>query len=153
MARLIRRHLLSAWGMGMVLLGNVAAQESTPSQKTSDAIQKFTQTPKAISRSLEALTEAAKKTLQQAVGEKPATSSKATSDDLTTPPKQSERPAAARFSPEGRRDPFQPMTLRTKNSSRPRGSSRSSRTKKNAAKAPGWKCGRNCWTERTSPTP
>jgi type IV pilus assembly protein PilP len=106
--------------MGMVLLGNVAAQESTPSQKTSDAIQKFTQTPKAISRSLEALTEAAKKTLQQAVGEKPATSSKATSDDLTTPPKQSERPAAARFSPDGRRDPFQPMTLRTKNSSRPR---------------------------------
>jgi Tfp pilus assembly protein PilP len=106
--------------MGMVLLGTVGAQESTPSQKTTEAIQKFTQTPKAISRSLEVLTEAAKKTLQQAIGEKPATGSKAASDDLTMPPKQPERPAPARFSPDGKRDPFQPMTLRTKNSSRPR---------------------------------
>lgn len=120
MARLILRHLLSACGMGMVLLGTVPAQESTPSQKAAEAIQKFTQTPKAVSRSLEVLTEAAKKTLQQTIGEKPGTSSKATSDDLTMPPKQSERPAPARFSPDGRRDPFQPMTLRTKNSFRPR---------------------------------
>ena len=116
------RYVLTACGMGMVLLGTVGAQESTgtPSQKTTEAIRTFTQMPKAISRGLESVTDAAKKTLQQAIGEKTAPSSKAASNDLTVPPRQAERPAAERFSPDGKRDPFQPMTLQTKTSSRPR---------------------------------
>lgn len=122
MAGPIVRYMLTACGMGMVLLGTVGAQESTetPSQKTTEAIQKFMQTPKTIGRSLEALTDAAKKKLQQAIGEKPATSSKTGSDDLTLPPKQADRREGPRFSSEGKRDPFQPMTVKTKTSSRPR---------------------------------
>jgi len=51
--------------MGLVLLGTVVAQETTetPSGKTKEAVQKFIQMPETISRSLEALTDAAKKKL------------------------------------------------------------------------------------------
>src|SRR5207244_4531985 len=92
----------------------------TPSEKTKESVKKCIQMSKTISQSLEALTDAAKKKLQQATGEKPATTSNAVSDDLTPPPKQAGPPAEARFSPEGKRDPFQPFTLRTKAGSRPR---------------------------------
>jgi Tfp pilus assembly protein PilP len=118
----ILRSVWTACGIELVLLGTLGAQEKieTPSQKTAEAVQKFIKTPATISKNLEALTDAAKAKLQQTLGEKPATSSKAGSDDLTLPPKQPSPPAGARFSPDGKRDPFQPMTLRTKTSSRPR---------------------------------
>ena len=119
----ILRSVWTACGIELVLLGTLGAQEKieTPSQKTAEAVQKFIKTPATISKNLEALTDAAKAKLQQTLGEKPATSSKvASNDDLTLPPKQTERPPAVRFSPDGKRDPFQPMTLRTKTSSRPR---------------------------------
>ena len=39
---------------------------------------------------------------------------------MTLPPKKAETPAAARFSREGKRDPFRPITSKTNSASRPR---------------------------------
>lgn len=100
----------------------IAAQEpmETPSQKTKEAVEKFHKAPATIGKSLEALTDAAKDKLQQAIGAKRASEPKSKADDLTLPPKETGKPATTRFSPEGKRDPFRPYNLRTKTTSRPR---------------------------------
>jgi len=109
--------------LGLSVLGTSAAQENveTPSQKTKQAIEKFSKTPATIGKSLEALTEAAKAKLQQAIGGKSKEKNvKPGGEDLSLPPKKSEQPGPARFSSSEKRDPFRPMTMRTRTSSQPR---------------------------------
>lgn len=110
--------VLSGW----MLIGICAAQEKidTPSQKTKEAVEKFNKAPATIGKSLEALTEAAKGKLHQAIGAKKPSQGKSEGDDSTLPPKAPAQPETARFSPAGKRDPFRPYNLRTSTTSRPR---------------------------------
>jgi type IV pilus assembly protein PilP len=115
-------------GLGLVFLSLLspwvtrAAQEAieTPSQKTKDAAQKASQPPPAVSKSLEALKDTAKAKSQEAAGGKAATEAKEPSGDKSLPEKKAEPAAGGRLSTEGKRDPFRPMTLRPKTSTRPR---------------------------------
>lgn len=111
-----------AWGLGVLLSGSAGAQDpkDTPSQKTREAIKKFADTPKVISKGLEVLTEAAKETLRQAIGGNPAPDSKAQIDDLKVRAKPMAPPEPAGVSLDNKRDPFRPMTLRSKAVSGPR---------------------------------
>lgn len=98
----------------------VGAQEKleTPSQKTKEAVDKLLQAPRAISKSLQDLGEAAKAKLRDAVAETKST--KANSE--ATPPVEAKphQPSTPNFSTAGRRDPFRPFTLNTRTHSRPR---------------------------------
>jgi len=98
----------------------VGAQEKleTPSQKTKEAVDKLLQAPRAISKSLQNLGEAAKAKLRDAVAETKST--KANSE--ATPPVEPKphQPSTPNFSTAGRRDPFRPFTLNTRTHSRPR---------------------------------
>ena len=121
--RTVPRVLFMGALLGLSALGTLAAQEKieTPSQKTKQAVEKFSKTPATIGKSLEALTEAAKAKLQQAIGEKSKEKNlKPEGKDLSLPPDKSEQPGAARFSSEGKRDPFRPMTMRPRTNTRPR---------------------------------
>lgn len=114
---------LLAFGIfGLFVIGITPAQEiiNTPSQKTKEAVEKFNHAPATIGKSLEALNGAAKDKLQRAIGAKNPSRGKSERDDLTLLPKDTGQPAAARFSPEGKRDPFRPYKLRTSATSRPR---------------------------------
>jgi type IV pilus assembly protein PilP len=104
-----------AWGI-------LSAQEDfqTPSQKTKEAVDKFGGAPAAIGKALQGLKDAAKAKLQQTLGGKRAVDANAESSDLNLPQKKSEPAEPARLSPEGKRDPFQPLNLKTKAGSQPK---------------------------------
>jgi len=114
--------LILACLAGLASWRTAATQDTieTPAQKTKEAIQKFSRTPAAISKGLEALKDAAKAKLQQAVGGKAAPDANAPSGKDSLPEKKTDAAAAARTLPENRRDPFRPMTMRTRTVSRPR---------------------------------
>jgi Tfp pilus assembly protein PilP len=108
--------------MWIILLAgvtSVGAQEKleTPSQKTKEAVDKLLQAPRAISKSLEHLGEAAKAKLRDAVTE--TQSPKGNSEATSFEPK-SNQPSTPNVSTAGRRDPFRPFTLNTRIPSRPR---------------------------------
>lgn len=112
------RPILAAGVAGVLAIAAAGAQEAfdTPSQKTREAMQKFSETPKVVRKTVEAVREAIKARLER--GEK---ASKASSDDLQVPPKPVKQPATPRFSRDRLRDPFLPYnTVRTKAASRPR---------------------------------
>ena len=91
------------------------AQEPTPSEKTKDAVDKFNNAPSAIGKSLQGLRDAAKERLQQSMGSKKSKiEAKAEPVDLNVPQKLPDSSMPAVTLKEGGRDPFRPMTLRTK---------------------------------------
>lgn len=103
-------------------VGKVLAAEDvlqTPSQKTKEAIDRLGQTPSAISKGLETLKGAVESKLK-AGASKSSPAVKAEADDLTMPPKKPEQPEAARFSSQGKRDPFRPATMRARTVARQR---------------------------------
>ena len=104
----------------LALSGTVLAQEEqdTPSQRTREALEKFRKAPAAVGKALEGLKEAGKAKLQESFS--PESQEKAEPDALTLPSKKAEPSAAPRYSPAGKRDPFQPLALRAKASRRPR---------------------------------
>ncbi len=111
--------VLGASGLGL-------AQESvqTPSDKTRDAVQKFNNAPAAIGETLQGLGEAATDKLRQTFGGKSKAAAKAEEPpervDLEVPQRAPQADAPTPALKAGTRDPFRPMTLRTKVNTRPR---------------------------------
>ncbi len=115
------RAFLAAGVAGVLAVATAGAQEvlDTPSQKTREAMQKFSETPKVIRKTVEAMREAVKLRLDPR--EKASPGVKAGSDDLQMPAKTTRQPASRRFARDGLRDPFLPYnTAPTKAVSRPR---------------------------------
>jgi len=102
--------------------GIAFAQEPlrTPSEQTKEAFDKFTNAPAAIGKSVQSLRDAVKDRLQQSIGSKSKTEAKAEPVDLNLPPKVADTAKPPVVLKEGSRDPFRPMTLRTKATSRNR---------------------------------
>ncbi len=100
----------------------LSAQESvrTPSEKTKDAVDKFNNAPSAIGKSLQGLRDAAKNKLQQTLGARAKADMKSERVDLDLPQKAPQAAPTAPVLKDGTRDPFRPMTLRTKVNTRAR---------------------------------
>lgn len=93
-----------------------AAEESThtPSDQMKEAVGKLGKAPATIGKSLQDLTDAAKEKLRDTFGAKTNPEVKPSTGDLTVPKKSPEAaPPAMKLDP-SQRDPFRPMTLRTK---------------------------------------
>jgi type IV pilus assembly protein PilP len=93
--------------------GVPAAEETlqTPSQKTKEAVDKLGQAPSAVSKAIGILKGAVDSKLQGVIGSKSVPREKRNGDDLTIPEKKKEEPESPRFSPQGKRDPFRPVTM------------------------------------------
>lgn len=88
-------------------------KDTTPSQKTKEAIEKFKQAPSAVGQGVEALKEAGKSKLQETLGGKEAAKpAKAEAGSVTLPEKKAEQPERPRYSATGKRDPFRPLSLK-----------------------------------------
>jgi Tfp pilus assembly protein PilP len=113
---------LLVFSLALGASGLSSAQETlqTPSEKTKDAVNKFNNAPSAIGKSLQGLRDAAKERLQQSIGRKAKTEAKAEPVDLDLPKKLPDATPPAVTLKEGSRDPFRPMTVRTKVVSRNR---------------------------------
>lgn len=98
--------------------GGAQEEKETPSQKTKEAVEKFKKAPAAVGESLEALKEAAKAKLQAALAPKAA--EKKEGDALTLPKTKAEPAEQPRRSLTGLRDPFRPLALKARATSRPR---------------------------------
>jgi len=87
----------------------------TPSEKMKEAVNKLNKAPATIGKSLQDLTEGAKTKLKQAFGGEPTPRDKESQLDLDVPRKNLALPSApSSASKEIARDPFLPMTARTK---------------------------------------
>ena len=86
----------------------------TPSDQMKDAVNKFGKAPATIGKSLQDLTDAAKEKLRETFGAKPNTEPKPAPVNLELPKKTPEATAAPVRLNGSNRDPFRPMTLRTK---------------------------------------
>lgn len=104
----------------LLLCGHALSQEEkdTPADKMRGALEKLKKAPTAVGKGLTGLKEAAKAKLQETLGAEPATKPEA--DALTLPAKKAEPSGRLRYSPAGRRDPFEPLALRAKVSRRHR---------------------------------
>jgi len=117
----MRRYLLASCFLILAApAGSGLAQEKKelPSQKTRDAVEKFQKAPAGIGKTIEGLTDALKEKLGVGGETKPAAKAEV---DLTVPTMKA-GPVLPRYSSAGRRDPFQPLTLRAKATRRPRAS-------------------------------
>ncbi|HXG50140.1 MAG TPA: pilus assembly protein PilP [candidate division Zixibacteria bacterium] len=96
--------------------GGTSGQEKieTPSQKTREAIEKFSKTPATIGKSLETLTEAARAKLKEMLGDQRAEKAKPQPSDFTLPPKKAVESPAPQPSLAGKRDPFRPFNMTVK---------------------------------------
>jgi Tfp pilus assembly protein PilP len=114
--------LVIVLSVGLLCEQTFSAEETirTPSDQMKDAVNQLSKTPATIGKSLQGLTDAAKEKLRQTFGAKAKTDAKADAVDLNVPKKVAESPAAPVKSKELNRDPFRPMTLRTKVSKAPR---------------------------------
>jgi type IV pilus assembly protein PilP len=116
--------LIIAWECPMA--GFAGAQEAakTPSEKTKEAVEKFNNAPASIGKTLQGLRDTAKDKLRQTLGGKTPADSKSDAKqekvDLTVPQRTPESAAPKPAFKEGSRDPFRPMTLRTKVNTRQR---------------------------------
>lgn len=101
---------------GLFAGGAFAAEETirTPSDQMKEAVSKVGKAPATIGKSLQDLTDKAKEQLRQTFGGTAKADTKANPDDLTLPNKNPGMPAPAAGLTESNRDPFRPMTLRTK---------------------------------------
>jgi Tfp pilus assembly protein PilP len=117
--------MLSAFKLAFLVVavfyGVGVAQEAvqTPSEKTKEAVDRLGQAPAAITKTLEVLKGAVDAKLQRMEAKKTAPAENTHGDELTIPPRRIEHPQAARFSAEGKRDPFRPATMRAGAVSRP----------------------------------
>jgi Tfp pilus assembly protein PilP len=100
----------------------LSAQESvrTPSEKTKDAVDKFNNAPATIGKTLQGLRDAAKNKLQETLGAKAKSDAKGERVDLELPQKAPQTVPAAPAVKDSMRDPFRPLTLRTKVTNRAR---------------------------------
>ena len=96
----------------LVVADTVFSQEEKelPSQKTKDALEKFSKFPSAVGKRLESARDKVKGLLQDALGEPPTKKSK---DDSLDIPKRPERAETPHYSPLGKRDPFLPAPTKT----------------------------------------
>ena len=99
--------------------GSLTAQEDvqTPSQKTKEALDKFNAAPAAIGKALQGLKEAAAAKIQQSLGAKRAPDRDGDSNDLSPSKTKAGSPGNERSSPASQRDPFRPLTMKTKTNS------------------------------------
>ncbi|OGQ50983.1 MAG: hypothetical protein A2W66_04180 [Deltaproteobacteria bacterium RIFCSPLOWO2_02_56_12] len=107
--------------LGLLLFpawGGTQEEKESPSQKTKEAIEKFKKAPATAGQTLDALKEAAKAKLQEALGGKQA--AKVETGSTTLPAKKPEQPERPRYSSVGKRDPFRPLSLKAKASQRAR---------------------------------
>jgi type IV pilus assembly protein PilP len=93
-----------------------AAEEKirTPSDQMKEAVNKLGKAPATIGNSLQNLTDAAKEKLREAFGGNANSETKPAPVDLNVPKKNPQLPAPAAVLNGSDRDPFRPMTLRTK---------------------------------------
>lgn len=105
---------------------SVLAQDATktPSEKTKEALDKVTNAPDSIGKTLQGLRDAAKDKLRQSLGKQNKAESKESSKieqvDLKVPKRAPENAAASPAVNVNARDPFRPMSLRAKVNSRAR---------------------------------
>jgi Tfp pilus assembly protein PilP len=92
----------------------------TPSEQMKDAVDKLNKTPTAVGKSLQGMTDGAKDKLQKTFGSKSKSDAKVEPVDLELPKKAAETPAAPKAMKATSRDPFRPMTMRTRTTTRPR---------------------------------
>ena len=120
--RAVPKFLLLSVLAGLSVPGTLAAQENipTPRQKAKESVEKLGKAPELAAESPGGLKEAAKPKINPVSDAKAASKTKAEAGDLAISPKNVEQPAATRFSSEGKRDPFRPMTMRPRTSTRPR---------------------------------
>ena len=85
-------------------------EKESPSQKTKEAVEKLKKAPEAIGKNLKEITDAVRTKLSG----KGETKRPKVEEDLTVPKPQAQEPERPRYSPAGQRDPFRPMTLKTK---------------------------------------
>lgn len=113
--------LILALSAGLLSEQSFSADETirTPSDQMKDAVNQLSKTPATIGKSLQGLTDAAKERLRQTFGAKAKTDAKAQAVELNVPKKAAEAPAPDKLK-ELNRDPFRPMTLRTKVGKAPR---------------------------------
>jgi Tfp pilus assembly protein PilP len=115
------RWLLAAVFAGVVALygpGFAQDEKGTPSQKTKEAVDKLKQTPAGIAKSLETLKDAVMEKIGESFGSGQKTPP--AKDPLALPEKRAESPAPPSYSSAGKRDPFQPLPLKTQAKRRPR---------------------------------
>jgi Tfp pilus assembly protein PilP len=93
-----------------------AAEETirTPSDQMKEAVGKVGKAPAHLGQSLQNLTDAAKEKLRQTFGSKSSPEPNTNAVDLTPPKKSQTTPPPAIKLNDRDRDPFRPMTLRTK---------------------------------------
>ena len=91
-----------------------------PVGKMQEAVGKLNKAPATIGQSLQGLRDAAAAKLKQTLGAGAKPDAKAAPVDLDLPQKAAEIPAGASALKENGRDPFRPMTLRSKVTSRQR---------------------------------
>jgi len=112
------------WALWTIGFGLAQESARTPSEKTKEAVEKFNNAPASIGKTLQGLRDAAKDKLRQSLGGKTKVEAKAEGKservDLNMPQKAPESSAPKPALKEGGRDPFRPMTLRTKVNTRAR---------------------------------
>lgn len=101
---------------GRIEAPGFAAEETirTPSDQMKEAVNKLGKTPTTIGKSLQDLTDAAKDKLREAFGGKANSETRATPVELNLPKKNAQLPAPPAALNGSDRDPFRPMTLRTR---------------------------------------
>jgi len=109
-------------GFVSLAVWNAHAQEPTPtpSEKMKEAVGKLNKAPATIGQSLQGLRDAAAAKLKQTFGAGAKPDAKAATVDLDVPQKAAEIPARVPALNESGRDPFRPMTLRSRVTSRRR---------------------------------
>ena len=121
----IRVLLMFAAAVSAIAASAIAQETAkTPSEKTKEAVEKLQSAPSAIGKTLQGLRDAAKDKLRDTLGAKTQSEAKSEAKtervDLTVPQRVKESPAAPPSAKQGGRDPFRPMTLRTKVNTRAR---------------------------------
>jgi len=99
-------------GLLPAVVGWSQDEKDLPSQKTKEAIDKFKKAPSAVGKALESLKEAGKAKLEGLLPTKDA-KAPTKAGDVAMPEKKPGEPQTPRYSAAGRRDPFEPMRLRT----------------------------------------
>lgn len=108
--------------LGFFAGASLMAQDSiqTPSQKTKEAVEKLNRAPAAIGKAFQNLTEAAKDKLRTGAVGKAGSESTVSAGESDSKAKKADAPAGEPLAPQITRDPFRPMSLRTKMSPRAR---------------------------------
>jgi Tfp pilus assembly protein PilP len=97
-----------------------AEEAPTPSEKMKDAVGKLNKAPASIGQSLQGLRDAATAKIKETLGGGTQPSAKEKPIDLQVPKPAPEKTVGAPALKPLARDPFRPMTMRTKVSARPR---------------------------------